>query len=285
MGNDLIKLPRNQYRISITSKCNMKCLYCHNEGNVIDSELTLREIRKLVENSYNIGLNYIRLTGGEPLIHPEIFEICKVLSKDYNLKVGINTNGIEIDKLIYMINQGWIDRVIVGIDYFDKKISKNSPVGISSKIILYNVLKIKAMNCDVSISMVYCNEYENVYKMLKWGIENKIRIKVIEIVTREKNEVYRNNYNAMKEKLVNDFNLETKLGINGEIDGYIAGFRCVSFFYSLCYEKKCNVCKNVNLRVMSNGMIKQCLFNKNGVIDIDDKKVREKIIDIYSYTK
>ena len=83
-----------------------------------------------------------------------------MISEKYNLDIGINTNCIEIEKLIYMIKHKWINRVIVGLDYFDKDISKNSPVGVSSKQILDNILKIKSFGCDVSISSVYNDDLE-----------------------------------------------------------------------------------------------------------------------------
>ena len=139
--NDLI-LPKNQFRISITSACNMKCVYCHNEGNTKCSVLTIDKIRKLIEETYEFGLEEIRLTGGDPLIHPQLYNICEMIAEEFNLRIGINTNLIAYEKLKVLIDKGWIHRVVVGLDYFDGKISKNSPIGKSSKEILENILNI-----------------------------------------------------------------------------------------------------------------------------------------------
>lgn len=84
-----------------------------------------------------------------------------MISEKYHLEIGINTNCVEVDKLIFMIKKHWINRVIVGLDYFDGKISKNSPIGIPSKQILKNIIRIKKLGCDVSISSVYNNDLEN----------------------------------------------------------------------------------------------------------------------------
>ena len=89
----------------------------------------------------------MRLTGGEPLIHKEIYDICQMLAEKYHLKVGINTNIVEIDKLMYMIKKGWIYRVVVGLDYYDAPISKQSPVGISSKASFRKHFKSKRIWC------------------------------------------------------------------------------------------------------------------------------------------
>ena len=104
----MLQLPKNEYRISITSGCNMKCVYCHNEGNHVINQLSKDDIEELIKNSYDLNLEQVRITGGEPLIHKEIFDICEMLSEKYHLKVGINTNIIEIEKLMYMIQKGWL---------------------------------------------------------------------------------------------------------------------------------------------------------------------------------
>lgn len=57
-----LEIPRNQYRMSIISSCNMKCVYCHNEGNNEISMLKLEHIEKIIKDSKEYGLKAIRLT-------------------------------------------------------------------------------------------------------------------------------------------------------------------------------------------------------------------------------
>ncbi|CDE90163.1 MAG: hypothetical protein ACLSG7_06040 [Clostridia bacterium] len=57
-----LEIPRNQYRMSIISSCNMKCVYCHNEGNNEISMLKLEDIEKIIKDSKEYGLKAIRLT-------------------------------------------------------------------------------------------------------------------------------------------------------------------------------------------------------------------------------
>ena len=57
-----LEIPRNQYRMSIISSCNMKCVYCHNEGNNEISMLKLEDIEKIIKDSKEDGLKAIRLT-------------------------------------------------------------------------------------------------------------------------------------------------------------------------------------------------------------------------------
>lgn len=271
-------LPKNEYRISIISSCNMKCIYCHNEGNKKKSMLSIEDIKKIIKNSYGLGMSKVRLTGGEPLIHPQIFDICKMLSEKYNLKVGINTNCVEIDKLLFMIKKGWIDRVVVGLDYFDNNISKQSPIGKSSKEILNNVLKIKNNNCDVSISTVYNGDYNNIYNLVNWCKNNNIRIKIIELIKNEIHELSDENFIKMRDNIINDFKFKVSIDEFEEYNGYIGKNRIVSFFPSLCRLRRCDLCKKIHLRITSEGYIKQCIHYSENDKYILGNMIRENII-------
>lgn len=256
----------------------MKCTYCHNEGNSSFSLLTKEQIRSILDNSYGLNINSIRLTGGEPLIHPEIIEICKMISEEYGLKVGINTNCIEIFKLLFMIKKGWISRVVVGLDYFDGEISKQSEIGVSSKRIMDNILKIKALNCDVSISTVYDGDYENIYKLVDWCVKTKIRIKIIERVQNEICDSSDHNYLKMRDKILHDFNFNVVTDEFEEVNGYVDGFKNVSFFPSLCRLRRCDLCKKIHFRITSDGMIKPCLHYLDDAKDILGPCGRDNIL-------
>ncbi len=275
----MLELPKNEYRISITSGCNMKCVYCHNEGNKVINELTKDDIEDLIKNSYDLGLEQVRLTGGEPLIHKQIFEICQMLSEKYNLKVGINTNLIEIDKLMYMIEKGWIYRVVVGLDYYDAPISKQSPVGVSSKQILENILRVKNTGVNITISTVFNGDYDNLYSLIKWANDNEIRIKVLEEVKNEIAETTDSEYLQMRDKVLKDFNLVSRYDEKfKEYHGMKNDFTAVTFFHSHCRIRECDVCKKMHLRVTSCGKLKQCIQSDENDIDYREGNIRENIL-------
>ena len=202
-----------------------------------------------------------------------------MLAVKYNLKVGINTNIIEIDKLMYMIEKGWIYRVVVGIDYFDAPISKKSPVGISSKQALENVLRVKNAGVNVTISTVYDGNYENVYNLVKWSIEHGIRIKLLEEVTSEIADSTTEQYIKMRDKIIEDFGLTKKFDPKfKEWHAYKGDKVAVTFFHSHCRIGECEVCKDMHLRVTSCGKFKQCIQTSQNDIDIKKGNIRENII-------
>ena len=280
----MLQLPKNEYRISITSACNMKCVYCHNEGNKIINQLSKDDIEKLIKNSYDLGLEQVRLTGGEPLIHKEIYDICQMLAEKYHLKVGINTNIVEIDKLMYMIKKGWIYRVVVGLDYYDAPISKQSPVGISSKKALENILKVKETGVNVTVSTVYNGDYNNLYKLVDWAKKNKIRIKILEEVKNEVADSTDIEYLKMKDRILSDFNLISKFDeLFKEYHGVDSDdFIAVTFFHSHCRIRECDVCKKMHLRVTSSGKLKQCIQSDENDIKYLDGDIRKNILTALS---
>lgn len=285
----MLTLPRNELRISITSACNMKCTYCHNEGNLQINFLTKNEIENLVIAADKFNLKSVRITGGEPLIHPEIEEICKTLSEKYNLKVSINTNGIEIEKLLNLIDLGYVKRVVIGLDYFDAPISKDSCIGVPSQKILENILEIKKRSCNVSVSTVYNNNYVNLRKIFNWCFNNKIRLKILETVNTEKSDTPTSEYISMRDRLIEEFELGTFIDPKyNEVNATYNDFVVASFFHSHCRIDECNVCKNLHLRVTANGFLKQCLFSskndiciKNGNLEECIKKAILQDINVY----
>lgn len=274
------EIPRNCYRMSIISSCNMKCNYCHNEGNTKVDMLTKDDIEKIVKDSEGFGLKEIRLTGGEPLIHPQIFDICKMLSEKYKLKISLNTNCIEIDKILYMIDKGWIDRVVVGLDYFDKPVSKDSKIGLSSAQILKNIISIRDKGCNVSISSVYTGDIENKIKMIEWAIKNNIRIKVLEIVKDEKEDSTSKAFLNLESNIKKQFNLKYESDQYNEVNGFLDNKRVITFFHSHCRIRECDICKEIHLRITASGKMKQCMYHDEDDIDTKSDDFRE---NLYNY--
>ena len=286
-----MNIPKNQIRLSITSSCNMKCIYCHNEGNIKSSKLTIENIEKLIQSFKPYGLEDVRLTGGDPFTHPDIIEICKMIKDKYNLKVSVNTNCVAYDKLLDLSKSGYIDRIVIGLDYFDGDISKNSTVGVQSKIILERIIELKKYIDNISVDIVYSNNKSDILKLIKWGILNEIRVKVIEIEENETADKETEEYLNMMKEVLDIFKFEPKLDDNEEINGYIGDYKAVSFLHSLCRIRRCDICKKIQLRINSEGVAKPCIFYSNqdvnmldGDIDKNVQKILCRKVD-YHYLK
>ncbi|KKR17926.1 MAG: Molybdenum cofactor biosynthesis protein A [candidate division CPR2 bacterium GW2011_GWC1_41_48] len=112
-------------RIAVTEKCNLKCLYCPKSGDsysLVGKTLGLEDFKKIVKAAYEEGIKFFSITGGEPLIVPEItFPLVKYIKSLGNDDgyLRLNTNGVLIEKYIEEIGRADFDKVKVSIDTFD----------------------------------------------------------------------------------------------------------------------------------------------------------------------
>ncbi|XP_031758358.1 molybdenum cofactor biosynthesis protein 1 isoform X3 [Xenopus tropicalis] len=111
----------NYLRISLTEKCNLRCQYCMPEEGVQltpKSELlTTQEIVALARLFVQEGVNKIRLTGGEPLIRPDVVDIVAQLRKLEGLKtIALTTNGINLARQLPKLKDAGLDVLNISLD-------------------------------------------------------------------------------------------------------------------------------------------------------------------------
>ncbi|CAM9326602.1 unnamed protein product [Discosporangium mesarthrocarpum] len=111
----------NYLRISLTERCNLRCVYCMPESG-IDLQpqtkmLTRDEIVRLATMFVHAGVDKIRLTGGEPLIRKDLRDIVASLSSLSGVRnVGITTNGINLSKKLPALKEAGLTHINVSLD-------------------------------------------------------------------------------------------------------------------------------------------------------------------------
>jgi len=114
---DNFKRPLISLRISITNRCNVKCFYCHHDGIVPqDYEMTSQEIERIVMVAKEIGIEKIRLSGGEPLIREDIVDIISKISSVGFRDISLTTNGVLLEKYAKELYNTGLTRVNVSFD-------------------------------------------------------------------------------------------------------------------------------------------------------------------------
>lgn len=100
----------------VSNKCNLSCIHCGISANERKfKEITLEQFQNIIPKLKEIGVEYITLTGGEPLLRKDIIEIIMLL-KANNFKVGMVTNGTYIEKLKNLNKENMIDAISISID-------------------------------------------------------------------------------------------------------------------------------------------------------------------------
>ena len=106
-------------RISLTQRCNLKCVFCHMEGQPKSrEELRPAEIERAVRAAAAIGVDRVKLTGGEPTLRTDIVEIIQRIAPLVD-EVSMTTNGLLLESLAAPMHAAGLDRVNVSLPSLD----------------------------------------------------------------------------------------------------------------------------------------------------------------------
>ncbi len=115
----------NYLRISITDRCNLKCIYCVPRDLIPrlshDDILTYEEILRLVRIGIKLGISKIRVTGGEPLVRKGVYGFLADLSRlDGLADVSLTTNGVSLKANLKKIEAAGINRINISLDTLNR---------------------------------------------------------------------------------------------------------------------------------------------------------------------
>jgi cyclic pyranopterin phosphate synthase len=111
----------NYLRISLTDRCNLRCAYCLPASGVSwlprDDFLTADEIVRVAEAAAGLGVSKIRLTGGEPLIRPDVLEIVARIAAIPTIEdLSLTTNATLLEKMAKHLAKAGLNRVNISLD-------------------------------------------------------------------------------------------------------------------------------------------------------------------------
>lgn len=111
-------------RISVTDRCNLRCVYCMQEEGVVPKShadiLSYEKIAAVAGEAIGLGIKKIRLTGGEPLVRKNFLSLAAQLKKIPGLKeLTLTTNGVLLETMAGPLKEAGIDRVNISLDTLD----------------------------------------------------------------------------------------------------------------------------------------------------------------------
>ncbi len=116
-------------RISVTDRCDFRCIYCMSENMHFLPKadlLTLEELERLGKTLISRGVSKIRLTGGEPLVRRNVMQLFRGLSRHIGLglsELTLTTNGSQLARFADELAECGVGRVNVSLDTLDRKSS------------------------------------------------------------------------------------------------------------------------------------------------------------------
>jgi len=119
--SDSFQRPINYLRISVTDRCNLRCIYCMPAGGVElvshQDILSYEEIHTIVQAAAELGINKIRITGGEPLVRSGLPKLIQILASINTIDdISLTTNGILLARYASELKSAGLQRVNVSLD-------------------------------------------------------------------------------------------------------------------------------------------------------------------------
>ena len=267
-------------RLSISDVCNFKCGYCLPDGYKIDKSdnrtfINIEEIGRLTRALSELGVSKIRLTGGEPTVRKDFFEIIKIIKENSGIKkTVITTNGYRLDKIANDIKNSGLDGINISIDSLNaatfKKITGHDRLGEILKGIK-NLQKLNFKNIKINAVLLKgVNDTEKDFNNWAEFIKNnEIDFRYIELMQTGDNLDYFNNYHVPAKKFTNYLNnnnwvIQTFGKDAGPSKNYLNPKFKGKFGVIAPYSK--DFCKSCNrLRITAKGDLRLCLFGNTGI--------------------
>ena len=266
-------------RLSITDVCNYKCTYCLPQGykktpGDTRSFMSAEEISRLTKALSELGVCKIRLTGGEPTVRNDFFDILKDMKQNLKIeKVTMTTNGYRLDKIAKQLHASGLDGINISIDSLDRNTFKNL-TGHDRLLEILNGIKIlQDLNFkSIKVNAVLLKDINDTEKdfeiFLNFIRDNKIDFRFIELMQTGDNKDYfkKNHVSAkiFKDYLKkNNWLYQTYGKDAGPALNYIHPNFKGKFGVIAPYSK--DFCKTCNrLRVTARGDLRLCLFGNTG---------------------
>jgi len=267
-------------RMSITDVCNFKCGYCLPNGYQADKSdnrtfLNIKEIERLTKALSELGVCKIRLTGGEPTVRKDFFDVLKVIKKHSGIKkTVITTNGYHLDQKAQKIKESGLDGINISIDSLDRETFKNITGHDRLLEILEGIKKLQELNFkNIKINAVLLkgvnDKEEDFDKWAEFIKKNEVDFRYIELMQTGDNLDYFNKYHVPSSKFVNYLNernwiFQTFGKDAGPSKNYINTNYKGKFGVIAPYSK--DFCKSCNrLRITAKGDLRLCLFGNTGI--------------------
>ncbi|MBI9084453.1 MAG: GTP 3',8-cyclase MoaA [Desulfobacterales bacterium] len=123
---DACRRKLNYLRVSITDRCNLRCIYCVPRDRIPklahDDILRYEEILRIVRTGVRLGITKVRVTGGEPLVRKGVFDFLSELTRMEGIEdVSLTTNGMTLATHMDQIVVAGINRINVSLDSLERE--------------------------------------------------------------------------------------------------------------------------------------------------------------------
>ena len=241
-------------RISITDRCDFRCVYCMAEDMTFlprAQVLTLEEIHTLAKAFAELGVKKIRITGGEPLVRKGALELLENIGQIKSLReLVITTNGSQLEMMASDLKAAGVKRINISLDTLDadkfKAITRTGDL----QQVLRGIDAVKAVGFErIKINAVILKgrNHEEVTDLVQYAVDKSIDISFIEemplgiVAKHDRSDAYYSS-DLIKQDLAKTFSLVASLEKTGGPSNYfkVAGTQTRIGFISPHSENFCS---------------------------------------------
>jgi cyclic pyranopterin phosphate synthase len=278
-------------RISLTDRCNMRCIYCMPNGvqNKLDHKdmLSYEQIMNVVDSFYELGLKKIRLTGGEPLARKGVPQFVKMVKSKYtDMEITMTTNGTMLLENLDDLYNGGLDRVNVSIDSLKNDTFK-AITGFNKFVDIFTIINnLKEKNMvPIKINVVLMKgiNHNEVLDFINLTKDKDIVVRFIELMPIGNNmEFFKKAYISNNE-IIDSINDLVKVKSHPSEPAQYYKYKDYEGLVGFINPVSCSFCTGCNrLRLTSDGKILPCLhdsLNYDIKEYLNDKEALKKLIE------
>lgn len=267
-------------RLSLISSCNQSCFYCREGNNQLrKNECSPAELIELCGTLCELGIEEIRLTGGEPLLYPHFEEVLKGLGKLPLKKLALTTNGVQLSKFLPLLKEHKCLSLNVSLDSLDPQkflfITKTN----SLPIVLKALEEAKELGFSLKTNTVLMRGIndEEIENFIQFSATHHIQVRFLELM--RLGQVYEDHqklflpYTEILNKLKTNHLVESMaVPTDSTAQLYTVDKKATLGFIASETTPFCGDCSR--LRMDSSGELRACLFEE-GTVNLRGKNKEE----------
>ena len=268
--------PTLNLRISLTQRCNLRCVYCHREGQDPRSaarEMTADEVLKITQTAVALGITRIKLTGGEPLLRSDILEIVSGLASIPGISdLSMTTNGVRLSTLAHPLKDAGLKRVNISLPSLNEKTYSMVSGGNVTEALKGVSAAVKAGLNPVKLNMLVLRDINtaDIPGMIEFARNSQAILQLIELEpVNIRDDYYKKHFYALDSVESELKQQASKVETRGDMQNrhvYTLPKVKVEVVHPIENTNFCARC--TRLRVTSDGKLKPCLMVNTNLVDV-----------------
>ena len=260
-------------RVSLTDRCSLRCTYCmphdFNKWQPAETLLTADELIKIIEIALAEGITEVRLTGGEPLLRPDIVEIvARINNLENPPELSMTTNGVGLAKVANDLAAAGLKRVNISLDTLDWERFKRLTFRDRYDDVIEGIAAAKSAGLNpIKINTVLMRDIngDEALPLLKWALKEDLNLRFIEQMPLDAGDAWTRLNLITAEEIFRQLNSEFELtpvenrGSSPAEEFYVNGGPAKVGIIASVTRSFCAACDR--LRLTSDGQLRSCLFS------------------------